>query len=208
EPALLETQLAAILRAGAHGPVRILLPMISVASEIRAVRRIMAKVVRRLRRRQIAIGDPLPEVGVMVEVPGAALAADSLARESEFFAIGTNDLTMYTLAIDRGDEQVADLYDPLHPGVLRLIQLTVDAANRRGIDVSVCGEMAGNPRHAPLLVGMGLRQLSMTPNSLPRVKQRIRQLDGAAAARRAQTILDQYDPERVSALLDEFIEAL
>ena len=131
-----------------------------------------------------------------------------MARESEFFAIGTNDLTMYTLAIDRGDEQVADLYDPLHPGVLRLIQLTVDAANRRGIDVSVCGEMAGNPRHAPLLVGMGLRQLSMTPNSLPRVKQRIRQLDGAAAARRAQTILDQYDPERVSALLDEFIEAL
>ncbi|MDP7381111.1 MAG: phosphoenolpyruvate--protein phosphotransferase [Alphaproteobacteria bacterium] len=208
EPALLETQLAAILRAGAHGPVRILLPMISVASEIRAVRRIMAKVVRRLRRRQIAIGDPLPEVGVMIEVPGAALAADSLARESEFFAIGTNDLTMYTLAIDRGDEQVADLYDPLHPGVLRLIQLTVDAANRRGIDVSVCGEMAGNPRHATLLVGMGLRQLSMTPNSLPRVKQRIRQLDGAAAARRAQTILDQYDPERVSALLDEFIEAL
>ncbi|MEC9166002.1 MAG: putative PEP-binding protein, partial [Pseudomonadota bacterium] len=163
---------------------------------------------RRLRRRRIAIGDLLPEVGVMIEVPGAALAADSLARESEFFAIGTNDLTMYTLAIDRGDEQVADLYDPLHPGVLRLIQLTVDAANRRGIDVSVCGEMAGNPRHATLLVGMGLRQLSMTPNSLPRVKQRIRQLDGAAAARRAQTILDQYDPERVSALLDEFIEAL
>jgi phosphotransferase system enzyme I (PtsI) len=115
---------------------------------------------------------------------------------------------MYCLAIDRGDDQVADLYDPLHPAVLRLIQHTVDAAHRSGIPVSVCGEVAGNARIVPLLIGMGLRQLSMTPNSLPRVKQRIRQLDAAIAARRAQGILDQSEETQIATLLDEFIDAL
>ena len=208
EPALMETQLAAILRASAHGPIRILLPMISSIGQIKQVRQIMAKVVRRLRRRKIKIARPLPPLGIMIEVPAAAINADALAREVDFFAIGTNDLTMYSLAIDRGDEQVADLYDPLHPAVLRLIQQSVNAAHRSGIPVSVCGEVAGNARIVPLLVGMGLRQLSMTPNSLPRVKQRIRQLDAAIATRRAQNILDQSEETQIAILLDEFIEAL
>src|SRR3546814_241636 len=109
EPKLLETQLSAILRAGAHGPVRILLPMISSVGQVRAVHAILARVVARLRRRKVRIASPVPPLGVMIEVPGAALTADALARECDFMALGTNDLTMYTLAIDRGDEQVAHL---------------------------------------------------------------------------------------------------
>jgi phosphotransferase system enzyme I (PtsI) len=204
ERSLLETQLAAMLRAGAHGPLRILLPMISTLSEIRQVRDVLDKVARRLRRRRVKIADPLPPVGVMIEVPGAALSADAFAQVVDFFAIGTNDLTMYTLAIDRGEEQVAYLYNPLHPAVLRLIQFATEAALRARIPVSVCGEIAGDPRFAPLLLGLGIRDLSMAATALPRVKQRIRDLDLLAATRCARTIMDQSDPGRIAALLDDF----
>ncbi len=201
---LFEAQLAAILRAGAHGPVRILLPLIAHAGEIRQVREILGRVVRRLKRRKTPIADPLPPLGVMIEVPGAALAADSLAAHADFFAIGTNDLTMYTLAIDRADEQVAHLYNPLHPGVLRLIQFAIQAGMRSRIPVSLCGEMAGDPRYTALLLGLGVRELSMATPSLPRVKQRIRQIDITAAAMRAQIIMSQADAGRIAALLDDF----
>jgi phosphotransferase system enzyme I (PtsI) len=203
-PALLEAQLAAMLRAGAHGPTRILLPMISSVGEVSAVRDILLQVARRLRRRGLALPDPLPPLGVMIEVPGAALAADALAQVSDFFAIGTNDLTMYTLAIDRGEEQVAHLYDPLHPAVLRLIQFATEAALRAGIPVSVCGEVAGDPRFSVLLLGLGIRDLSMSASRLPRVKQRIRALELAAAQRCAREVMEQTDSARTSALLDEF----
>ena len=201
---LLETQLGAILRAGTHGPVRILLPMISGPAEVRQVRDVIRKVARRLKRRRVPIADPLPPVGAMIEIPGAALAADSLARDCEFFSIGTNDLTMYTLAIDRGDEQVAHLYSPLHPAVLRLIQFTTAAALRARIPVNVCGEMAGDERMTALLLGLGIRDLSMTATALPRVKQRIRTLDLGEATRRTQAIMDQADPGMVAVLLDDF----
>ena len=201
---LLDPQLAAMLRAAAEGPLRILLPMITHAGEIRRVREAMEQVARRLRRRGIAVPKPLPPLGVMIEVPGAALAADSLAAESDFFSIGTNDLIQYTLAIDRSDEQVAYLYNPLHPAVLRLIQFTVEAALRRSMPVSVCGEMAGEPRLTALLLGLGLRNLSMAPRSIPRVKQRIRALDIVAATRRARAIMDQSDTGRIAALIDDF----
>jgi phosphoenolpyruvate-protein phosphotransferase (PTS system enzyme I) len=204
QPHLLEAQLAAILRAAAHGPVRILLPMISSMVEIRQVREIMKTVVRRLKRRGVRLPHPLPPVGVMIEVPGAALAADALAQSADFFAIGTNDLTMYTLAIDRGDEQVAHLYNPLHPAVLRLIQFTTEAALRARIPISVCGEVAGDPRYAALLIGLGIRELSMATNALPRVKQRIRNLDIVAATRFARVIMDQSDTGRIATLLDDF----
>ena len=154
------------------------------------------------------IPETLPPLGAMIEVPGAALAADALAAEADFFAIGTNDLIQYTLAIDRTDEQVAYLYTPLHPAVLRLIQFAVEAAERRGIPISVCGEMAGDPRYSALLLGLGLRELSMAPRSIPRVKQRIRSLDMVAATRRARAIMDQADAERVAALLDDFNASL
>ncbi len=204
EPKLFETQLAAILRAGAHGPVRILLPLITTVTEVREVRKVLSTVIRRLKRRRAKIADPPPPLGAMIEVPGAALAADSLARAVDFFAIGTNDLTMYTLAIDRGEEQVAHLYNPLHPAVLRLIQFTIEAALRARIPISACGEMAGDPRFAALFLGLGVRELSMAANALPRVKSRILSLDLEAATRRAAVIMDQFDSGRIAALLDDF----
>jgi phosphotransferase system enzyme I (PtsI) len=204
ERRLFDVQLAAMLRASREGPLRILLPMISTVGEIRRTREAIDQVARRLRRRGGVNPQTLPPLGVMIEVPGAALAADALAIEADFFAIGTNDLIQYTLAIDRGDEQVAHLYNPLHPGVLRLIQFAVEAGSRRRIPVGICGEMAGEPRYAALLLGLGLRELSMSPGNLPRLKQRIRNLDMIAATRRAEAIMDQSDSGRIAALLDDF----
>jgi phosphotransferase system enzyme I (PtsI) len=201
---LLDAQLGAILRASAYGNVRILLPMISTVNEVRQVREALRQTVRRLRRRNVKIADTMPPVGVMIEIPGAALAADALAQVSEFFAIGSNDLTMYTLAIDRGEEQVAHLYNPLHPAVLRLIQFATEAALRARIPISVCGEIAGDPRYAPLLLGLGIQDLSMAAINLPRVKQRIRSLDFLAATRCARVIMDQSDSGRIAMLLDDF----
>jgi len=206
EQSLLEAQLAAILRAAAHGPVRILLPMISSVAEVVEVRRILKTVARRLKRRGLRLPDPLPPLGVMIEVPGAALAADALARVADFFSIGSNDLTMYTLAIDRAEERVAHLYNPLHPAVLRLIQFAIEAALRARLPVAVCGEIAGDPRFAPLLLGLGVRELSMAANALPRVKSRILGLDMQAATQRARMIMEQFDPGRISMLLDDFNE--
>ena len=204
ERRLFDTQLAAMLRAAREGSLRILLPMISSVGEIRRTREALEQVARRLRRRDVPFAEVMPPLGVMIEVPGAALAADALAGEADFFAIGTNDLIQYTLAIDRSDEQVAHLYNPLHPGVLRLIQLAVEAATRRRIPIGICGEMAGEPRYTALLLGLGLRELSMSPGSLPRIKQRIRSLDIVAATRRAEAIMDQSDSGRIAALLDDF----
>jgi phosphotransferase system enzyme I (PtsI) len=206
-PEFLETQFRAILRAAAYGDVRVLLPMVTTVSEIRTSREILARAARRLHRRNIPIPIALPPLGSMIEVPGAALAADALAQVSDFFAIGSNDLTMYTLAIDRGDERVAHLYNPLHPGVLRLIQFAVAAALRARIPVSVCGEIAGDPRYTGLMLGLGLRELSMTATNIPRVKKRILDLDLVAASRRAQTIMEQMDPMRIQTLVEQFNEA-
>lgn len=173
---LLNTQLEAILRAGAEGPVRILLPMVTSADQVRAVRKAMKVVARRLARAGVPIADPLPPIGAMVEVPAAALAAHPIAACSDFLAIGTNDLIMYTLAADRADDQVADYYDPGHPSVWRLIAMTLDAAALEGTPVSVCGEMAGDPEWAALLIGLGVRDLSMAPGRLLAVKQAIRRM--------------------------------
>jgi phosphoenolpyruvate-protein phosphotransferase (PTS system enzyme I) len=206
-PELLETQLAAILRASALGPLRILVPMIATPEEMIAVRDHLGKVARRLVRKGVAIADPLPPLGAMIEVPGAALAADALARVCDFFALGTNDLTMYTLAIDRGDEQVAHLYNPLHPAVLRLIQFTAEAALRNRIPVSICGEIAGDPRYTALLAGLGIRELSMSPTKIARVKSRVRALDLAAATQRARAVMDESDAARIADLIDGFNES-
>jgi len=201
---LLETQFRAALRASNHGPMRILLPMVSTGAEIYKARQTLAKAARKLKRRKISVPDPLPPLGIMIEVPGAALAADALAQVSDFFAIGSNDLTMYTLAADRANEHVAHLYDPLHPAVLRLIQFATGAALRARIPISICGEIAGDPRFTALLIGLGLHELSMTPAAIPHVKQRILNMDAVAATARAALIMDQMDSGRIATLLDDF----
>ncbi len=206
ERRILDVQLAAMLRASAIGKVRILVPMIVNAGELRSVRAAMHQAARRLKRRGITLPDPLPPLGAMIEIPGAALAADALADEAEFFSIGTNDLIQYTLAIDRGDEQVAYLYNPLHPAVLRLIQFAVEAAMRARIPVNLCGEMAGEARFTALLLGLGLRNLSMAPSNIGRVKERIRTLDLRAATQRARQVMDQIDDARIASLVDDFNE--
>lgn len=203
EPDLFEAQICAILRAAAHGPVRILLPMITTPGEVKQVREIVDRLWRRLKDRGETLPEEIPPLGVMIEIPGAALAADALAQTADFFAIGSNDLTMYTLAIDRADEQVAHLYNPLHPAVLRLIEFSVQAALRAGLPVCICGEIAGDPKFTALLIGLGVRELSMAAPSLPRVKQRIRKLDTMNAVRRARMVMEVADSGRIAALLDD-----
>ncbi len=201
---LLETQFAAILRAALAGPVRVLLPMVTTVGEVRAAREIYERVGRRLRRRGERIPDKLPPLGIMIETPGAALSADALALEADFFAIGTNDLTAYTLAVDRAESDVASLYDPLHPAVLRLVQFATEAALRMRMPVSVCGEMAGSPRLTPLLLGLGLRSFSMNAGAVPRVKQRVRTVEIDACARFARRVMEQSDPARIAELVQGF----
>ncbi|WP_445680065.1 phosphoenolpyruvate--protein phosphotransferase [Radicibacter daui] len=204
EPKLMEAQFAAMLRSGAHGPIRIMLPMISRLEELRLARASLMRVARRLKRKGVPIADPLPPLGIMIEVPAAALSAEGLATQADFFSIGTNDLIQYTLAIDRSDEQVAHLYDPLHPAVLRLIQMTTQAALTARIPIAVCGEMAGDPRFIPLLVGLGVRELSASPPKIPFMKRRIRNLAVSGAVARARAILEQPDSASIAQLLDEF----
>jgi phosphoenolpyruvate-protein phosphotransferase len=204
ETELLETQFAAILRAGLAGPVRVMLPMVTTVAEVRSAREIYERVARRLRRRGDRIPERLPPLGIMVETPGAALAADALALEADFFAIGTNDLTAYTLAVDRGESQVAALYDPMHPAVLRLVQFATEAALRMRMPVSVCGEMAGNAKLTPLLLGLGLRSFSMNAASVPRVKQAVRTVEIDACARFARRVMEQSDSARIGEMVQEF----
>ena len=204
QPALLEVQLTAILRAGMHGPVRVLLPMVTNVAEVRATRAIYQRVARQLRDTGLKLPATLPPLGIMVETPGAALSADALASEAEFFAIGTNDLCMYALAVDRGETDVADLYDPLHPAMLRLIQFTVEAAGRQRIPVSVCGEMAANPAMTPLLLGLGLRCFSTNASALPRVKQAVRGTTIDDCQRLTWQVMKQSDPGRTRELVAQF----
>src|SRR5262249_39996666 len=156
--------------------------------ELRQVRRILRETVAELEKGK-APHDPEMPVGIMIEVPSAALISDALARECDFFSIGTNDLTQYTLAVDRGNEAIAHLFRPLHPAVLALIDKSVRAANRAGIAVSVCGEMASNPLAVPLLVGLGIGELSGTPRGVPVVKEIVRGLDSGDVASDARDAL-------------------
>jgi phosphoenolpyruvate--protein phosphotransferase (EC 2.7.3.9) len=190
DTALFRTQVRALLRASAHGRMQIMLPMISGVSEFRQAQRLIAGARDELRREGRAMAEHVP-LGAMIEVPSAALSAHWLARHAEFFSIGTNDLIQYTLAIDRVDDEVNYLYDPLNPGVLRLIRMTIDAGRDAGIPVAMCGEMAGEPRYTRLLLGLGLRSFSMHPATLLEVKRNIieaetdrlgREVDAALAA--------------------------
>jgi phosphotransferase system enzyme I (PtsI) len=174
-PELFRTQLRALLRAGALGPVQILFPLVTTLAELRDARAILDQVAAELRAEGQLISEKMP-VGVMVEVPAAALIADHLAKEVDFFSIGTNDLIQYTLAVDRTNETVADLYSAADPAVLRLIAMVVEAARNGGIPATVCGTMGGEPLYTMLLLGLGIRQLSMPPHQLPEIKRIIREI--------------------------------
>jgi len=192
DPAMFLTQLRAILRAAAHGQVNLLIPMLAHGSEIRQTLALIDQARHELDRRGVAYG-PV-RLGAMIEIPAAALSLRLFLKYFDFLSIGTNDLIQYTLAIDRADESVAHLYDPLHPAVLRLIGDTIAEAHRQGKSVSVCGEMAGDVTMTRLLLGMGLRSFSMHPSQILSVKQQVLRSDCAKLALWADKVLESDDP--------------
>jgi phosphoenolpyruvate-protein phosphotransferase len=199
-PEILLPQLRALLRAGAEADIRIMLPMVSTLDELRRARALLNTARTELTATGVAHAVH-PQLGIMVEVPAAALNAEALAREADFFSIGTNDLTQYTLACDRTNSRVAELYQPLDPAVLRLISLTCAAAQRYGRHVAVCGELGGDPLATALLIGLGVNELSCAPTALANVRRAVRATDVRAARALAEAALACNSPTEVAALL-------
>jgi phosphotransferase system enzyme I (PtsI) len=201
EPDIFRPQLRAILRASALGPVRMMLPLVSNVHEVDTVLALIRQIKGQLDREGLAY-DPMLPVGAMIEVPAAALAARALARRLDFLSIGTNDLIQYTLAIDRLDDSVNYLFDPTHPAILRLIRMTIEAARDLNRPVSMCGEMAGDPRFTRLLLGLGLREFSMQPGALLDVKEVILQANTLELRRVVDQIFERLDQDPAGALID------
>jgi phosphotransferase system enzyme I (PtsI) len=197
---LFRTQLRAIARAACHGDLRIMFPLISTLLELRQAKMILGDVLEDLEEQGITYRREIP-VGMMMEVPSAAIMAEQFAREVDFFSIGTNDLIQYTLASDRGDPRIANLYRAGDPAIIRLIQIVVKAGQSRGIPVSVCGQMSSDPLFVPLLVGLGLRQLSVTPHLIPEIKELIRKLTISKAENLANRVLRMETANDVESFL-------
>jgi phosphotransferase system enzyme I (PtsI) len=197
-----KTQLRAILRAAASGRVRILFPMISAYFEICEARRLLDEAADSLEKDGLPYNREI-EIGIMIEVPSAVVLADLLAEKADFFSIGTNDLIQYALAIDRGNRQVANLYQPLDPAIIRMIKHVADVARDKGIEVFMCGEMAATPHHIPLLLGMGLDELSMNPQSIPQIKRIIRSLNVSDAQSFVREALKMKTAKRVFELVQD-----
>ena len=202
EDRLFRTQLRAILRASTCGKVQIMFPMISGVAEIKACKRILSEIKGELDREGIAYDHDIA-IGIMIETPAAVMIAPLLAQEVDFFSIGTNDLIQYFLAVDRGNEHVAYLYEPLHPAILRALKATCDAANNAGINVCMCGEMAGEPLYTQVLVGLGLNALSMNPACVPRVKRVLRQISKRDGELLVDKVLKLSTSKEVSIVIEQ-----
>ena len=200
KPDVFKTQLRAILRASAFGNVRILIPMISSCSEIEEARVILDQAAESLTKEGVAFDRDI-KVGIMIEVPSAVVMADMMADMVDFFSIGTNDLIQYSLAIDRGNREVSYLFQPLHPAILRMIQRVADVAREKGIDVVMCGEMAADPLYTPIILGFGIKELSMNPQSIPLVKSVVRALRKSDMAPFMKEVLKQCNPMDIEALI-------
>ena len=207
-PKIFRRQISAILRASFYGNVKIMLPMVSNVSELTETKNLINKVRNDLISKKIKISSKLPEIGVLIETPAAALISESLAKNCDFLAIGTNDLTMYTLAIDRGDEEVAKIYDPAHLSVLRLIKLSADSAKKVGVPISVCGEMAGDTIFTSLLLGMGINKLSMSVSRILKVKQFIENVNYNEVKKISNEILAEDDSVRIKQILKSYYDKI
>jgi phosphotransferase system enzyme I (PtsI) len=202
---LFRTQLRALLRAGASGNLKIMFPMIAVPEELREAKRILREEKEKLDREGIPAG--LAEVGMMMEIPAACVSADLFAADVDFFSIGTNDLIQYTMAADRMNEKVSYLYQPFHPSVLRLVRMVTEAAEKQGIWVGMCGEMAGDPDAIPLLLGLGLREFSMSAVSILPARSLIRRLSRAEWSARAGQLLSMRSQEQIREAVREILNA-
>ncbi|MBB3071859.1 phosphotransferase system enzyme I (PtsI) [Paenibacillus baekrokdamisoli] len=199
------TQLRAIIRAGAYGNVKIMFPMISGVDEWRQAKALYEEARQQLISEGANVGEAI-EIGIMIEIPSAALMADRLAKEVDFFSIGTNDLVQYTVAVDRMNEKVSYLYDYFHPAIIQLIKKVIDASNKHGKWVGMCGTMAGDPLAAPLLVGLGLHEWSMSPSSIQRIKQTVRKLERSACVQLTERLLDLDTPAEIRSELEAFLK--
>ena len=205
-PEIYKVQLRALLRASAYGNIKIMLPLVTTVSEVRRVRELLESTKAELRRENIKFRDNIP-VGVMIETPAAAMTADLLAKEADFFSIGTNDLTQYTMAVDRGNSKVSALYSHYNPAVLRLIKQTAEAANRAGIPVGMCGEAAGDKAFIPLLIAFGLHEFSVTPAAVLPTRKTVSLWSKTDADALAERVLTLDSAEEVAAALEEAARA-
>ena len=207
ETELFKTQLRAIVRVSAFGPVRLMLPMLTNVREVEQAQHLIRNIQTELRVEGVDF-DPSMPIGGMIEVPAAALEAGSFARQLDFLSIGTNDLIQYTLAIDRVDDEVNYLYDPLHPSIIRLIKISIDAARQHDIPISMCGEMGGDPRIIRLLAGLGLREFSMQPNSLLKAKQSLLSVNLARLEQQTQELLQSFDSDGADTQMKKILQII
>ncbi|NCN05296.1 MAG: phosphoenolpyruvate--protein phosphotransferase, partial [Spirochaetales bacterium] len=202
---IFRVQLRALLRASARGNLRIMFPLISGIDELEATLNLVKEVRDELRKEGKKVAPHIP-MGIMIEVPSAALISDILAKRSHFFSIGTNDLIQYTIAVDRGNEHIAYLYDPLHPAVLRLVKTVVDNAHKAGIVAGMCGEMAGDPLYSFVLLGLGLDEFSMSSFGIPQVKQIIRSTSVVEAEEFVGRLMEMNTPSEIEAYVRTTME--
>ena len=203
-PALFKTQLRAMLRASVHGHLKIMFPMISGLEELEQSLEMLKQARAELESEGVPVAEEVP-VGVMIEIPSAALISDVLAGRVDFFSIGTNDLIQYTMAVDRGNERIAYLYQPFHMGVLKLIRLVVENAHQAGIPVGMCGELAGDPAATMVLLGLGLDELSMSPFSIPEIKKIVRSVSLAEAKDALERVLSMTNARKAGEYMNSLV---